>query len=104
MANSKVNEMCDQVISVINKYSQADFMSAEECKDLVTEIELLKSKQDLSLASKISEKHENYRKQYDNTVGPTPDFSREFHKLQTDCIFLLNEIETALYLEEKFKE
>lgn len=103
MTNNKVNEMCDKAILVINKCSQANFISDEECNDLVNEINSLKSKQARSLASKICEHHENYLKQYEETIGPTPDFSQEFHRLQTDCIFLLNEIESALYIQEKFK-
>ena len=103
MTNNKVNEMCDKAILVINKCNQANFISDKKCNDLVTEIQSLKSKQELSLASKISEHHENYLKQYETTIGPTPDFSQEFHSLQTDCVFLLNEIESALYIQEKFK-
>ena len=103
MTNNKVNEMCDKAISVINKCSQANFISDEKCNELVTEIQLLKSKQERSLASTICEHHENNLKQYNETIGPTSDFSQEFHSLQTDCIFLLNEIESALYLQEKFK-
>ena len=103
MTNNKVNEMCDKVISVINECSQANFISDEKCNDLVTEIQLLKSKQERSLASKICEHHEKYLKQYEVKIGPTPEFSQEFHRLQTDCIFHLNEIESALYIQEKFK-
>ena len=103
MTNNKVNEMCDKAILVINKCSQANFISDEKCTDLVTEIKSLKVNQERSFASKICEHHENYLKQYEKTIGPTPDFSQEFHRMQTECIFLLNEIESELYIQEKFK-
>ena len=102
MSNNKVNEMCEKVISVINECSQANFISDEKCNELVTEIQLLKNKQERSLASKICEHHEKDLKRYEETIGPTPEFSQEFHNLQTDCIFHLNEIESALYIQEKF--
>ena len=103
MNNNKVNEICEKVILVINKCAQANFISEEKCNDLMNEIQLLKSKQERSLASKICEHHENNLKQYEETIGSTPEFSQEFHKLQTDCIFLLNEIESELYIQETFK-
>ena len=102
MTNTKVNELCEKAILIINKCRQANFISDEKCNELVTEIQLLKNKQERSLASKISEHHENNLRQYEERIGATPDFSQEFHSLQTDCIFLLNEIESALYLQEQF--
>ena len=102
MTSNKVNEMCEKVISIINEIGLANFISEEKRDDLVAEIELLKSRQECSLASEICEYHENNLKQYNDKIGPTPEFSQEFHKLQTDCIFYLNEIESELYIQEKF--
>lgn len=103
MTNNKVNEMCDQVISVINKYGLAEFISDEKCNALVSEIQALKKKQKRSLASEVSETHEKNMARYVETTNSTPEFSPDFVSLQTDCISILNEIEAALYLQEHVK-
>jgi MinD-like ATPase involved in chromosome partitioning or flagellar assembly len=103
MENNKVSEMCDKVIAVINNCGLANFISDERREALVSEIQILKSKQDRSLASKISEIHENYLKHYNETANTNPDFSKDFVNLQINCVSLLNEMEAALYILEKFK-
>lgn len=101
--NNNVDKMCDKAIEIINNCSHANYISDEKCNALVSEIQLLKSKQDRSLASKISEQHENNLKHYVQTMKSTPDFSNDFFKFQTDCISLLNDIEETLYFQERFK-
>jgi hypothetical protein len=104
MTNNKVNEMCDRAIGVINSSGLANFISDETRNILVSEIQTLKNRQDRSLASTLSEQHENNLKHYVKTAHSDPDFSQDFVTLQTDCISLLNEIEAALYVQERFKE
>lgn len=103
MTDNKVNTMCDKAISIIKKYGQSNYISNEKCNDLVSEIQALKSKQDRSLASEINERHENYMKDYVGSMKSIPDYSQDFVNLQSECIFILNEVEESLYLRDKLK-
>ena len=103
MTNDSVNNKCDKAITIINNCGVANFISDERRNIFASEVLMLKSKQDLDLASKLSEIHENNLKSYIKTTNSTPYYSQEFVKLQTECISLLNEIEAELYIQARIK-
>ena len=103
MTNESVNDKCDKTIEAINNCGLANFISDEKRNSLVSEVLTLKSEQDLNLASKLGELHENNLKHYIQTKKSTPEYSQDFVKLQIECISLLNEIEAALYIQGNLK-
>jgi|GEM_PF-5941538 len=103
MMHESINEKCDRAIAVINDCGLANYISSEKCNTLSSEILALKNKQERNLASALSAIHENNLKHYIKTKQTTPEFSRDFVKLQIECISILNEIEAALYIQDNFK-
>ena len=103
MANDSVNDKCDKAIAVINDCGLANYISDEMRNALASEVLTLKSKQDRSLATKLSALHENNLTRYIENMKSNPAYSQDFVKLQIECISFLNEIEAALYIQDKFK-
>ena len=98
--NADIEDKCDKAIAAINSCARADYISTDQCDSLASRIQELKKKQERSLASELSELHENNLKHYIETKQSSPEYSPDFVRLQIECVSLLNEIEAALYVQE----
>ena len=101
--SADIEDKCDKVITAINGCARANYISAKQCDSLVSRILSLKQRKERSLASELSELHENNLKHYIETRQSSPEYSPDFVRLQIECVSLLNEIEAALYVQEQLQ-